>query len=84
MAGPGRAVPDGTRSLTWRTKDIMKDRVVGSQWQLMWRFGSIGNWKWLWMLDMEVEVECGCGGCAARRRQRRTTGDDHSQCIRPT
>ncbi len=22
MAGPGRAVPDGTRSLTWRTKDI--------------------------------------------------------------
>jgi hypothetical protein len=53
MAGPGRAVPDGTRSLTWRTKDIMKDRVVGSQWQLMWRFGSIGNWKWLWMLDMD-------------------------------
>jgi hypothetical protein len=23
MAGPGRAVPDGTRSLTCRTKDIM-------------------------------------------------------------
>jgi len=23
MAGPGRAVPDGTRSLTWRTKDIV-------------------------------------------------------------
>ena len=76
MAGPGRAVPDGTRSLTWRTKDIMKDRVVGSQWQLMWRFGSIGNWKWLWMLDMEGG--CGvwiCRGCAARRRQEAEADD---------